>query len=101
MGTRRDFVAWHSALSLAGLARPLPADERPEEEAADAARDWLALVDAGGSSASWREAAPAFRLAVTPEQWDEGASYFIDEQGVERRRAPRAPERRAVTVLAA
>ena len=71
MGTRRDFVAWLSALSLAGLARPLGADERAEEQAADAARSWLSLVDGGRSSTSWETAAPAFRVAVSPEQWDQ------------------------------
>jgi hypothetical protein len=71
MGTRREFVAWLSALSLAGLARPLRADEGAEEQAADAAREWLSFVDAGCHSRSWEEAAPVFRMAVTPEPWDE------------------------------
>src|SRR5512139_2092280 len=71
MGTRRDFVAWLSALSLAGLARPLGADEKAEELAADAAREWLSLVDEGCSFRSWETAAPIFRMAVTPEQWDQ------------------------------
>jgi hypothetical protein len=71
MGTRREFVAWLSALSLAGLARPLGADERAEEQAAAAAREWLSLVDGGCPSASWEKAAPVFKMTVTPEQWDE------------------------------
>ncbi len=71
MGTRREFVAWLSALSLAGLARPLGADDQAEDQAATAARDWLFLVDRGCSSTSWEKAAPIFRMAVTPEQWDE------------------------------
>ncbi len=71
MGTRREFVAWLSALSLAGLGRPLGADEEAEDQAAAAARDWLVLVDRGCSSTSWEKAAPIFRMAVTPEQWDE------------------------------
>jgi hypothetical protein len=70
MGTRREFVAWLSALSLAGLARPLGADEGAEEQANAAARDWLSLVDRGCYDASWENAAPVFRIAVTPEQWD-------------------------------
>jgi hypothetical protein len=69
--TRRDFVAWLSALSLAGLARPLRADEGAEEQAATAARDWLDLVDAGRYATSWEAAAPTFRSAVPPEQWDQ------------------------------
>ncbi len=71
MGTRREFVAWLSALSLAGLSRPLGADERAEEQAADAAREWLSLVDRGCYSTSWEKAAPIFRVAVAPEQWEE------------------------------
>ncbi len=71
MGTRRDFVAWLSALSLAGLARPLRADEEAEEQAASAAREWLSLLDGDRRSASWEAAAPVFRIAITPEQWDE------------------------------
>jgi hypothetical protein len=71
MGTRREFVAWLSALSLAGLARPLGADQRAEEQAAAAAREWLALVDGGWYSASWERTAAVFRMTLTPEQWDE------------------------------
>jgi Protein of unknown function (DUF4019) len=71
MGTRRDFVAWLSALSLAGLARPLGADEGAEAQAAAAAREWLGLVDGGRCSTSWQAAAPMFRMTVTPEQWDQ------------------------------
>jgi uncharacterized protein DUF4019 len=71
MGTRREFVAWLSALSLAGLSRPLGADQGAEEQAADAAREWLRLVDGGCCASSWEEAAPMFRIAVAPEQWDE------------------------------
>jgi hypothetical protein len=69
MGTRRDFVAWLSALSLAGLARPLQADERAEETAAAAARSWLDLVDRGCYEAGWDAAAPAFKSMVAREEW--------------------------------
>ena len=71
MGTRRDFVAWLSALSLAGLARPLGADDGVEEQAAAAAREWLGLVDGGRYSTSWEAAAPMFKHSLTPEQWDQ------------------------------
>ena len=70
MGTRREFVAWLSALSLAGLARPLGADEGVEEKAAAAARAWLDLVDEGGYAAGWDAASPAFQRMVTQEEWD-------------------------------
>jgi hypothetical protein len=71
MQTRRDFVAWLSAISLAGLTRPLGADESAEKKAARAARSWLHLVDTGRYGASWEVAAQAFKRSVTPEQWDQ------------------------------
>jgi uncharacterized protein DUF4019 len=68
--TRREFVAWLSALSLAGLARPLKADEGAEEAAASAAQDWLDLVDQGRYACGWDAAAPAFKRMMSREQWD-------------------------------
>jgi hypothetical protein len=68
--TRREFVAWLSALSLAGLARPLKADEGAEEAAAASAREWLDLVDQGCYTSGWEAAAPAFKKMMTREQWD-------------------------------
>jgi hypothetical protein len=69
MQSRRSFVVALSALSLVGLARPLAADRAAEDEAADAARAWLAIVDEGRYAQSWDEAAPAFKEAVTKDQW--------------------------------
>jgi hypothetical protein len=69
MQTRRNFVVWLSALSLVGLARPLAADRAAEDEAEDAARAWLAIVDQGRHAQSWDEAAPGFKAAVTKDQW--------------------------------
>ncbi len=71
MQTRRDFVVWLSALSLVGLARPLAADGATEDEAEAAARKWLKTVDGGRYLESWQEAAPAFKQAVTKEQWQQ------------------------------
>ena len=70
MGTRRDFMAWLSALSLAGLARPLGANEAAEDGAVAAARAWLDLVDEGRYATCWEATAPLFRGAVTREEWD-------------------------------
>jgi hypothetical protein len=67
--TRRDFVTWLSALSLTGLARPLAADCASEDEAEDAAAAWLQVVDDGRYGQSWQEASPAFKEAITKEQW--------------------------------
>ncbi len=71
--TRREFVAWLSALSLAGLARPLKADEGAEEAAAASAREWLDLVDQGCYGSGWEAAAPAFKRMMTREQWHRAA----------------------------
>jgi hypothetical protein len=70
MQTRRDFMAWLSAMSLAGLARPLGADEGAEKRATAAARAWLDLVDGGRYATSWEAAAPAFKNMVTRDEWD-------------------------------
>jgi hypothetical protein len=70
MGTRREFVAWLSALSLAGLARPLKADESVEAAAAAAGKAWLDLVDEGCYQGCWDAAAPAFRCMMTRDQWE-------------------------------
>jgi len=67
--TRRDFVTWLSALSLTGLARPLAANGALEDEAENAARAWLKIVETGGFGRSWDEASPAFKDAITKEQW--------------------------------
>ncbi len=69
MRTRRDFVTWLSALSLAGLARPLAADAATEDEAEHAAREWLDGVDQGRYAESWDEAAPILKSAVSKDQW--------------------------------
>jgi len=70
MGTRREFVAWLSALSLAGLARPLQADETAEENAAAAARAWLDLVDGGRYATGWDATAPTFKTVVPRDEWE-------------------------------
>jgi hypothetical protein len=70
MTTRRRFVATLSALSLAGLSRPLAADEGAEANAEKAALAWLALVDAGRYADSWSEGAPVFQAALSKEQWE-------------------------------
>jgi len=40
-----------------------------EDRAVEAAKEWLALVDAGEYADSWTEAAGYFRNAVTQAQW--------------------------------
>jgi hypothetical protein len=45
------------------------ANVEKEKAAITAAQQWLALVDAGKYSESWKEAAEYFRNAVPQEQW--------------------------------
>jgi len=69
-GRRSEVAAWLSALSLAGLGRPLAGREDWEREATSVARSWLRLVDDGRHPASWSAAAPLLREEVGPQEWD-------------------------------
>lgn len=40
-----------------------------EKAATEAANHWLIVVDSGNYAASWQSAAPAFKAAVSKEQW--------------------------------
>jgi hypothetical protein len=57
-------VAWALAPGLAWAQH-----EKQEKAALEAARAWLALVDAGRYAESWDAASSLFRGAVTKEQW--------------------------------
>lgn len=46
----------------------------PEAVAVAAAREWLALVDAGSYTDSWEMAATLFRNAVTRDRWEQAVS---------------------------
>ncbi len=67
---RRNVVAWLSAMSLAGLGRPLAADPDAEAEATAVARVWLDLIEHGRYAVSWTAAAPALRQAIAEEEWE-------------------------------
>ena len=69
-GRRSEVAAWLSALSLAGLGRPLAGRGDWEREATSVARSWLRLVDDGRHPASWSAAAPLLREEVGPQEWD-------------------------------
>lgn len=43
--------------------------DKAEKAATDSANHWLSLVDLGGYATSWDAAAPAFRGAVSKNQW--------------------------------
>ena len=67
---RSDLAAWLSALSLAGLGRPVGTRADWEREASSVARSWLRLVDDGRHPASWAAAAPLLREEVGLREWD-------------------------------
>jgi hypothetical protein len=57
------------ALSGLFLCQAVYADDAREAAAAHAAETWLALVDEGRYSESWKEASEYLRNAVSEEQW--------------------------------
>jgi hypothetical protein len=57
--------------ALAGCAAPAVNAKDEPDPAVDAARAWLALVDAGKYDESWEAAGAFFRAAVTKEQWSQ------------------------------
>jgi hypothetical protein len=74
------------------LASPtgLPAQDSPQEEALEAARSWVALVDSEEYRESWDEAARSFQASVTPEAWSAQLSAGRAQVGaVEERGDPR------------
>jgi hypothetical protein len=52
-----------------------------EDAAERAAAAWIAHVDGGEYAASWREAAAAFRGAITAAQWTDAAARARDPLG--------------------
>jgi hypothetical protein len=59
------------ALLMLALAAPAtPASDTPTTAAAEAARAWLALVDAGKYAASWNSASTMFRQRISSAQWE-------------------------------
>lgn len=58
-----------SLLVVSFACSPGHGSETREEQATEAAKQWLALVDAGDYEKSWDEAATYFRAAITRERW--------------------------------
>ena len=75
------------ALLLLGLhlalLTPLAAQSPEESErlAVAAAEAWLTHIDAGRFEESWSEAAPDFRAAVTPQQWEAAGRQVRSQTG--------------------
>jgi hypothetical protein len=78
-----DTMEWKRTLGLTILlvsvlafSQTATADQSGEEAAVEASQSWLALVDEGNYSGSWREAAEYFRTAVTAQQWQRSMTAF-------------------------
>ena len=66
---RRGVVLSVLALASTGARAQGDLDSTP---ALEAARTWLATLDAGRYGASWEDAAPALKDAMTKVQWETG-----------------------------
>lgn len=64
---------WMPAMALAAVVcgSAAPAAQMPEKAAEEAAKTWLATVDAGRYGESWDAAAALFRKALSRTQWEE------------------------------
>jgi hypothetical protein len=69
MVSRVVFLAIVGLILFGGTV--LASDSGKETAAVSAAEKWLATVDAGQYSASWKETAELFRNAVKSEQWEQ------------------------------
>ncbi len=58
-----------AAFLALGFARNAIASAEKEAQAVAAAKQWLALIDAGNYGASWETAAAYFKNAITKEKW--------------------------------
>ena len=66
-------VAMSGALSFAATT--------PEQAAQKSAEQWLALVDAGKYSQSWKETAPYFQRNVPQDQWEVNGKHIRESFG--------------------
>jgi hypothetical protein len=93
---RRQYMKKFSALltvtavALAAAATSAAASDHAKAVAAAqaATRPWLALVDAGKYSASWKAASVVFRLGVTEAKWDQSVQSVYKQTGKLRSRTP-------------
>ncbi|WP_300164483.1 DUF4019 domain-containing protein [Solidesulfovibrio sp.] len=61
------------ALALAEEAAPIADDQKP---AVEAAKTWLAGIDAGAYAKSWPEASAFFKGTVTQKDWETALTAF-------------------------
>jgi hypothetical protein len=62
------FALWLASITAFAMG-PSHADDRTDQ-AVEATKQWLALVDGGKYAASWRQAAPFFQDKVPEKQWE-------------------------------
>jgi len=74
MNGRRRVLRAVAALALACIAGAAAAQDPATSVAQAAARDWLALTDAGNGGASWDAAGKLFQGAIQRERWTEALS---------------------------
>jgi hypothetical protein len=68
---RITLVGWVTAGALMSLPALAAGQDDQEQQAVEAAKAWLALVDAGSYAESWDAAAPVFQSAVTKRGWED------------------------------
>jgi hypothetical protein len=71
MNTKRGILTIVLSVFLIISGSGLFGAEGTEEQAREAAKQWLVLVDAGNFASSWDTAALYFKTAVTREKWQE------------------------------
>ncbi len=59
---------------MLAVADAAPDDATSKKAAVDAMTVWLAESDAGDYAKTWKDAAPSFQKAVTPDQWTAAAT---------------------------
>ena len=69
------------ATVVTGCSKEPKGDPEAEQAAAQAAQDWLALVDGGKNVESWEQAAEYFKAAVPQEKWLQSAKAVRDPLG--------------------
>ncbi len=63
-----------------------------EDEAAAAAKAWLAVVDAKNYAQSWKDAADLFQQGVSQDKWDDMVQSIRDKVGPVKTRAFQAAQ---------
>ncbi len=65
----RSFLAGFALISMILVSVAYGADATQKKDALAAAENWLAIIDKGEYTESWKEAAGYFKTAVSQDQW--------------------------------